>query len=60
MSHFDDLMKTIKAKAFELGIPEYARQADIPEDTVRRLLKKPPTAIENLKKLEDVARGTPA
>lgn len=55
MSRFDALMQDIKVAAFDLGVPELARRANVKEDTLRRLLKQPPLAIRNLKQLEEVA-----
>jgi hypothetical protein len=45
----------IKAVAFEIGIPEIARRADLNENTARKLLRAPPAAIDHLKRLEAVA-----
>lgn len=54
MSRVDQIMQEVKAAAFDMGIPALAKEADIPEDTLRRLLKGSPNAIENLKKLDVV------
>jgi hypothetical protein len=55
MARLDDIITEIRATAFELGSAEMARRSELNEDTVRRLLKTPPTQIENLRKLEGVS-----
>lgn len=63
MSQLDALLKDIKAAAFDLGIPALAAKSGVSDDSVRRLLKDPPLAIKNLRKLEQAAadlRAEPA
>lgn len=55
MSQIEDALKRIKAKAFEIGVPAMAEKAGLDERTVRRMLKKNPVQIENLKRLEAIA-----
>ncbi|AKU43476.1 DNA-binding protein [Caulobacter phage Sansa] len=52
MSHIEKARAAIKAAAFDLGVPELARRAGVPENTARRLIKKPPAAVTNLISLE--------
>lgn len=55
MSQIEGALVRIRAKALQIGIPVMAERAGIDERTVRRMLKKNPVQIENLKKLEAVA-----
>lgn len=56
MAHYDELMKSLKAAAFDLGIPELSRRSKISDDTIRRMLSDdPPKSIKNLQRLEEVA-----
>lgn len=55
MSHIQKAEQAIKTAAFDLGVPELAKRAGVNENTARKLLRDPPAAIANLKKLEIVA-----
>jgi hypothetical protein len=56
MTRIEEAEQQIKVAAFELGVPELAKRAGLNENTVRKLLKAPPAAVGNLKKLESVAQ----
>lgn len=55
MSHFNALMERLKVAEEVAGVSELARRSGLVERTVRRLLKKPPTQIQNLEKLDAAA-----
>lgn len=56
MSHYDELIKLVKAAAFDLGVPELAKRAGMSDDTLRRFLKSnPPQSLVFLKNLEAAA-----
>jgi len=54
--HIDELLKTLKAGAYEKGVPAMAEAAGMSDDTLRRILSDdPPKFIRNLRKLEELA-----
>lgn len=55
MSQVDTILNDIKIAAFDHSVAELARRSGVHEDSVRRLLKKTPAAIQNLKALERAA-----
>lgn len=56
MSHFSELMKTIRAVTAEIGIPAMAERAQMSDDALRGLIKgKFPRQIEKLELLERIA-----
>lgn len=56
MSHFDELIKTIRAGAFTHGVPGLAKMANISDDTLRRILgEDPPESVARLRRLEELS-----
>lgn len=60
MSHYEEMMKTIKAAAYSKGVPKMAKEAQVSDDTLRRILSdEPPESVARLKRLEEIATAKP-
>lgn len=59
MSHVTKAFDAIKLASHEVkgGLGEIAALAGVKPDTARRLVRKPPTVIDTLKKLETAAQS---
>ncbi len=55
MSQIQQALDGIRAIAFQVSVTVLAKRAGVNEDTARRMLKKPPTQIDNLIALEKAA-----
>jgi acetolactate synthase small subunit len=56
MTRYDDLIKALRAAAYEHGEAALAREIDVSDDTVRRMLSgDPPKVMQNLQALEAAA-----
>lgn len=52
MSHVDQAITAIKAAARDLGMNVLAERADVKVETARRMVRRLPRSISDLKKLE--------
>lgn len=52
MHRIDEILTKARAAAFEMGVPALSEATGVPQDSIRRLLKSPPTAVNNLRRIE--------